>query len=317
MLKDFFKKLSIKQKVKYLLGLLFIFAILCTAKYFISIAYYNLNPINIVYTTDKNYKDYLKVSLNSLVRNKNKHSIYNINILCVNLTPTESRYYYSYNSDKVHVNVIDMDLNTIKNVGNYEINYHVTRADLFKFFMPEIFPELNKILYLDVDTIILKDVSKLYYTNLGNKYLGVVTKCIPNHRTYQKFGKNKIKKVYEYNCGVMLYNLKKWRKNNITNQLVEAKNNDETRNLMTQKVFNEVLGPNKIKRLSPIYNVLTQWDEKMFEYCEFRRVNWRFCTTIFSSEDLFRKAVIIHYVDQNKPWKQNVPYGQIWEKYKL
>ncbi len=292
--------------------------VLCAVLFLAGFMLFKNKTVEIVFTTDNNYKDYLITTLKSAIANKNKNSIYNIHILCVDLSEKDMEKFKQLSAHNVNIYPINLSLNLIRGVGNYEINYSVTRADLFKFFMPQLFPDLDKILYIDVDTVIMKDLTGLYNTNLGNKYLGAVNKCIPEKKKKSKFLWFKYKKnLYNYNCGVLLFNLKKFRQDGITEKLVVAKNSGKYKDLMTQQVFNAVLGQDKIVKLSPVYNTLVQWNQEMFEYCHFRQAFWKYCINIKSSEDLFKKAVIIHYVEDNKPWDKNSsPFAYLWEKYK-
>lgn len=278
----------------------------------------NLNRIvNIVFTTDNNYKDYLKTAIRSAIANKNKDSVYNINIICVDLPKSEQDKFKKFETKNVHINPVSVSLKDIKDVGDYEIEYFVTRADLFKFFMPELFPKLDKILYIDADTVIMKDLTKLYNTNLGNKFIGVVNKPLKEFGSIKLFNHEFPAKVWVYNCGVILINLKLWREYDITEALVNEKNEKNDNELMTQNVFNAVLTQNKIKKLSPINNVFTEWkDEGSFKNYHFWLAYFPYCIKGCNFKSLLEDAVIIHYLSFDKPWKnRNNDIAKYWLKY--
>lgn len=262
------------------------------------------DDVNIVFTTDNNYKEPLKTALYSLIKNKNPDTVYNINILCVDFETKDLSIYDKYNSKTVHIKSIPLKLSDISDVGDYDVNFHVTRADLFKFFMPQIFPELDKILYLDVDILVLGDLSDLYNTDLKNKYIAAV------HNSNSK---------QSYNCGVLLYNLKQWRRHNLTNKLIKSKNKDELRTLMTQNAFNDVIKPNKIYYLPHVYNVWANADESAFEYYIKDSFNFE-NTEIKTVDDYLKSAVILHYYVNKKPWHDywnffENKYVNLWKKY--
>ena len=276
--------------------------------------------VNIVFTTDVNYKDYLKTTIRSAIANKNKDSVYNINIVCVDLPKSEEDKFKKFESKNVHINPVSVSLKDIKDVGNYEVSYFVTRADLFKFFMPELFPKLDKILYIDVDVAIMKDLTDLYNTDLKDKFMAVVNKPIMEYSAegYTIFGKYFPKRERHYNCGVMLFNLKLWRENDITQALVNEKNEKKETDLMTQYVFNAVLPQSKIKALAPINNVFTQWDDVMFKKYQFWFTYFPYCITgaKCNYDNLIKDAVIIHYLDAQKPWKFRKNHtSKYWLKY--
>ena len=259
--------------------------------------------VNIVFITDKNYKDYLKTTMRSAIANKNEDSVYNINILCVDLPENERNKYKKFESKNVHINPMAVSLNDIKDVGNYDIFYFVTRADLFKFFMPDLFPKLDKILAIDVDTVILKDLTQLYNTDLKDKYIGVVNKPKKDFSAIHINNKVVSSEVRKYNNGVMLYNLKLWRKDDITNELIKEKNQMQDKSLMTQNVFNYVLDQKKIKKLPPIYNVFSRWDDPAMKQHYFLTAYFPYCWLHSCSFEALKKdAVIIHYLDIFKPW---------------
>lgn len=278
---------------------------------------YSNKIVNIVFTTDINYKDYLKTTLRSAIANKNKDSVYNINILCVDLTESERKKFKKFTSKNVRINLIPVTLKSIEHVGNYKISYKITRADLFKFFMPELFPDLDKILYIDADTAIVGDLTKLYNTYLGNKFIGAVYKCTKekkNDHLYDKF--YYMRKFRRYNCGVILFNLKQWRENDITNKLIDEKNKGTERRLMTQNVFNRVITPDKVRRLSPRNNIFTQWESPRFKSYHFWLSFFPYCITGCSFDSLVKTGTIIHYVDYNKPWDyKDRGVSQYWLQY--
>ena len=273
--------------------------------------------VNIVFTTDVNYKNYLKTTLRSAIASKNPDSVYNINILCVDLSKKDCNEYKKFEAKNVNINLVPVNLDSIKDVGNYEIEYRVTRADLFKFFMPDLFPDLDKILYIDVDTAIVKDLTDLYNTDLKDKFIAVVNKPIEDYDTILIRGKFYPKKVRKYNCGVILYNLNLWRKYGISKKLVHKKNIDEERELMTQNIFNNVLPQNKIVKLAPIYNVMIQWYDVAM-YKRYFSVFAYFPYCVLHScrfEKLLDNAVIIHYLDREKAWERRNDLSNYWLKY--
>lgn len=269
--------------------------------------------VNIVFTTDSKYKDYLKVTIQSALDNKNLDSVYNIHILCVDLPDIQIKEFKRFERRNVHIYPVSMDSATIENVGQFKVSNHVSRADLFKFFMPDIFPKYDKILYIDSDTLILGDLLPLFNTEISGKYLGAVLKYDPVVKTkYYVFTEIKTKS-YTYNCGVLLYNLEKFRKENITRKLIEAKNSDKKRILMTQDAFNTVIPPKNIKKLSPVYNAYSRWRTYYFKKYNFRRVYFPYCINMKNMDDLYKKVVIVHFAGPKKPWMYtDIKFSKEW-----
>ena len=83
---------------------------------------------------------------------------------------------------------------------------------LMRAALHRVFPNLDKILSLDVDTIVAKDISKLWDIPLDGYYLaGAKEPVMSRYRTY-------------INCGVMMLNLAKLRDSGKGDELIDALN---------------------------------------------------------------------------------------------
>ena len=84
-----------------------------------------------------------------------------------------------------------------------------TLCHYHKIIIPMLFPHLERILYLDSDTLIFKDLSKMYNLNFNHNY---IIGAQEGSEYINKRFKASIK-VY-INSGVLLFNIKKIRKYN-------------------------------------------------------------------------------------------------------
>ena len=298
--------------------------LMCIGLFFL--LYFNLPENNktaqIVFTTDSKYHKYLQVALKSAIVNKNPDSIYNITILCVDLSDKEIDELKHMEENNVTINPINVSLNDISHFGNYKICYHVSKADLFKFMMPNILKDYDKVLYLDSDIIVRGDLMSLYNKNIKLNYLAAVRRCTFETITYDIniFGHDITYYPpyvrYVYNCGIMLLNLKKMRKNDITKKLIIAKENDKERVLMTQTAFNKVIPDIIVKKLNPIYNTVSRWNNNDFEYLNFKRTYFPYLIFVSSIPEMEKKAIIIHFAGSVKPWVDDkIRFGEEWWKY--
>ena len=92
------------------------------------------------------------------------------------------------------------------------LSKRMTVQTYFRFSLGELFPFLNRILYLDSDVIVYKDLNKLYNLNFnGNLVLGQVT------------GNNQSKKtgIFHINNGILLINLVQMRKMKIEKKVLQ------------------------------------------------------------------------------------------------
>ena len=244
----------------------------------------NNNSINIVFTTDKEYSSYLKVALKSLILNKDKDSIYNIYILSIDLNKKTQEELKTFKQNDVEITTIPLKLSMLKGTikNNVKYSYRVSNSDLFKFFIPEMFQNFDKILYLDSDILVLKDISEIYDYDLEDKYIGAIQESYLNEE-------------FKYNCGVILFDIKKCSENNITKKLIQAKNNDKKKRYVTQLAYTKAIDIKNTKALPLNYNYLIK-DEK-----------------IIDNKD---EILIVHFAGFQKPWyNPDMEFAPLWWHY--
>lgn len=110
------------------------------------------------------------------------------------------------------------------NIGNLKINdfpalngsTHIKKAAYYRLFLTDILPpELEKVLYLDGDIIIEKNLENLWNTNIEEYAAGgVIEQEIDNIEFY-----NRLQYSHEFgyfNSGVLLINLSYWRQHKLS-----------------------------------------------------------------------------------------------------
>lgn len=112
--------------------------------------------------------------------------------------------------------------------GNENLKYrnpkYLSMLNHLRFYMPEIHPKLDKILFLDDDIVVQKDLTPLWVIDLKGMVNGAVETCKESfHRfdTYLNFSHPKISENFDpracgWAFGMNMFDLKEWRKRNIT-----------------------------------------------------------------------------------------------------
>lgn len=93
-----------------------------------------------------------------------------------------------------------------------------------RFYLPEIFPRLNKVLFLDDDTVVQRDLSALWLVDLKGKVNGAVETCRQDFHRFDKYlnfsnpliAKNFDPHACGWAYGMNMFDLSEWRKQNIT-----------------------------------------------------------------------------------------------------
>lgn len=170
---------------------------------------------NIVYITNDNYVLPTKTSINSIVQNITDTEIC-VNVICVEVTEKNQQALKNLSSENVVVKTLSYS-NDFADLG---LNHHyVSKAALFKFSLPEIFNDLDRILYIDGDMIVSESMIELFYLDIAECYCAVVQDMLACHMGFDK----KLGHEKYFNSGMMYLNLKKMREDNVTQKLIDYK----------------------------------------------------------------------------------------------
>lgn len=93
-----------------------------------------------------------------------------------------------------------------------------------RFYLPEIFPKLKKVLFLDDDVVVQKDLTDLWSIDLKGKVIGVVETCGKHFHRYDHYlnfsnpliSKNFNPSACGWAFGMNIFDLDQWRKQNLT-----------------------------------------------------------------------------------------------------
>ena len=274
----------------------------------------NINePINIVLITDSRYVPPTATSISSAIKNKCPESVYNFYVITENITEQDESMLMRLKGlapKKVSINLIpqkepDLPYENMQRFLQYKVGMH-------KIYLPKTLKELDKVIYMDSDTIVLKDLHELFDIDVTDVYAAVAKDGI-----FYRFPKEMAemgldKRGFYFNSGVMLYNLALQRKDNITEKLVEYIKTHEDF-FGDQDVLNMVFG-DKLKLMSYRYNCISTF---------FEADDLHFLSTYFGEplpKDTFyiyENATVLHYAG-DKPWQENYKplyLKELWFRY--
>lgn len=174
--------------------------------------------ITIFFSCDDNYIPFLAVSIKSLIENANKNYNYNINILNCNDINYKNKQLLKkeFETKNVFINFVDVENEINKlNKTNLLTRDYYSKAIFYRLFISQLFPDLDKAIYLDCDIVVKDDISKLYNTDIGENYVGAVAdEAVLAVPEFVEYVKNKIgiaDNEQYFNSGVLLLNLKKFK----------------------------------------------------------------------------------------------------------
>jgi lipopolysaccharide biosynthesis glycosyltransferase len=97
-----------------------------------------------------------------------------------------------------------------------------------RLFIPHFIPQhIKKVIFMDVDMIVLGDISKLWHTDIGDHIIGAVTDSITKTlgngiANYEQLRLNPASKYF--NAGLQIINTDKWREQHMTEKIVNLIN---------------------------------------------------------------------------------------------
>ncbi|CAH8385741.1 unnamed protein product [Eruca vesicaria subsp. sativa] len=178
-----------------------------------------------------------------------------------------------------------------------------------RFYLPEMYPKLDKMLFLDDDVVVQKDVTGLWKINLDGKVNGAVETCFGSfHRygQYLNFSHPLIKESLNPNAcawafGMNIFDLNAWRREKCTDQYHYWQNLNEDRTLWKLGT----LPPGLITFYSKTKSLDKSWHVLGLGY------------NPGVSMDEIKKAAVIHYNGNMKPWLDIAmnQYKSLWTKY--
>ena len=163
--------------------------------------------VPVFYSISDDFTKYAAVSLHSLVKYTNPDTDYTVYFLNQDLSDEHKKDLSALGSKNVHVEFFHIDDELVKPIQNRKENF--LRADFFtmsifyRLFIPELFPQYDKAIYIDSDT-----------TELGNNLFGACTdssiQFVPKMIKYIKDVLSLDPKKY-INSGMLVMNAKAFR----------------------------------------------------------------------------------------------------------
>ena len=212
------------------------------------------------------------------------------------------------NSYNKQVNVYRISQKRISEFACNGANYISTTA-FSRIFLPEILDSsIKKVLYLDCDLVCDGPLTDLWDIELGEDCpFGAIVDsnyASPNIHKIAEIPQD----VYYINSGVLLMNLDCWRKNQYIDLCVRVAL-EKKFPLLDQDLLNHLFYK-KIQYLPVKYNLQLP---VLIDGPHSLHITLDYFDEIVTSS---KKPVIIHYLSENKPWKnEKCPLREVWTKY--
>lgn len=249
-----------------------------------------MTKVAVAFICDSHYVIPTAVAITSLIYNKNPDTYYDIYIIAAGLSEQETEKFYEFRGSNADIHIITVSLEKFEDTPNF---LHITSAAYLKFDLPDLIPNQDKVLYLDSDVIIQKDLSDLFEININNYYAGAVKDIglIDNDLNIKNY----------FNSGVMLLNLQLMRENDTPTALLNIVRSADNLTYMDQDCLN-IFFDKKVKLLPGIYNCFYNFFLQYTDKYTLDYINKCFGTNYSSLDNIKKDSCIIHLVGYDKPW---------------
>ena len=178
----------------------------------------NKQVLPIFFAVDDGYMPFLAVTLQSLVDNSSAEYYYLIKILYTNISEDNKEKIKKYERENVNIEFVDLNYYIGKIKDKLYTRDYYSKTTYFRLFIPNLYPQYDKALYLDCDIVLLRDVAELFNIDMGDNLVGgAPDDVIQTYEVFQEYVE-KVVGVVDYrnyfNAGVLLMNLDELRKYN-------------------------------------------------------------------------------------------------------
>lgn len=241
-----------------------------------------VREIPVFFSTDDNYIPYLDVAISSVIANASKAYSYRFIILNTGLDPENVATVKRNECAGISIDFIDISSRIEHIKSRFKDVYHFSIVTYYRLFIASLFPQYDKIIYLDCDLIVQGDISELYNIDLGENILAAAPEqFVQNTAEFRDYAETALgvdPDTY-VNAGVLVINLDAFRKNKIEDRFIS---------LITKYDF-DLLDPDQayLNYLcqGKIYSLPNGWNkEPMSLPCD-------------------GKKNIVHYALYKKPWQ--------------
>ena len=256
--------------------------------------------IPIALSTDENYLPYVKVVVNSILSCTKSG---NVDILILHngiplqkVEPFLADFAGVQNASVRFVNIKKFVEST--ELSKFDQKRYLSAAACYRLLLPDVLDAYDKLIYLDVDTVVCHDLGELYATDLADNMFGAVIDVVnssskPDYAEWAR-GYGFVEWDEYVNTGVMLFNLARFRSASILDKLMPIAI-EASKWFCDQDALNFVC-KGQIVHLDP------RWNVQVGDYCLKKQM------TITRGE-----AFVYHFTGGEKPWSHPMHrYASLW-----
>ena len=268
--------------------------------------YDGIDAVKVVFAVDDRYIPFLAVAIESLVNHSSKENNYLIKILHTDVSNVNKRKIEKYKADNISIEFVDLNYYIEKVKDKLYTRDYYTNTTYFRLFLPELYPQYNKVLYLDSDIVILDDIAKLYNINMGDNLVAAAPDdIIQSNKVFQDYVE-KVVGVSDYkhyfNAGILLMNLDQLRKFKFQEKFLYLLSTIKFSVAQDQDYLNR-LCKGKVKLLSIAWNRMPIPNDKI-KLEDIKILHFNFACKPWHFEDVLYKEFFWEYAKKTEFYEE-------------
>lgn len=221
--------------------------------------------VPVFFSVDENYAPYLSTALASLIEHTNEKYQYNLHVVYHNLTRRSLRKLQKLNvGHEENVNIIAIEMQeTLSGISDRKSTQlkadYFTPTIYYRIFLPEMFPQYDKGVYLDSDIIVNDDIAKLFETDLkGNLVAATVDMSTQGNELLCKYFDEAvgIKHDKYFNSGVLVIDFEKFREEEFCEHFLYLLNKYDFDTVAPDQDYLNAMCAGRVKYLDAAWNAM-------------------------------------------------------------
>ncbi len=256
----------------------------------------NKQIIPVFYACDDAFVKYTIVSLYSMIQNASRDFHYIIYILHTEISDEMKQKVYKLANDCFEIQFVDVT-NYLKSISDkLPLRDYYSKTTYYRLFIAEMFTEYSKAIYIDSDTIVQGDISKLYLIDIKDAYVGACHEQamiqVDEFGTYVE----KVVGVSRYNffnAGLIVINCEQFRLHFVLDKFIDYLHYYTFVVTQDEDYLNLICKDH-------VYWIDQRWNTEVY------------CDISYPIE----QANMLHYIMTSKPWHyEDCPHGDIFWRY--
>ena len=265
--------------------------------------------IAVAYGTDNKYIYPTIVSMTSLVDTAGKNTFYDIYIMHTPDFTQNSKNFLKTVEEKYPSKCTIIFFNMGNKYKGLSLNFRISTPAYYRLSLPNLLPDVDKIIWLDGDTLVFEDLTELIKLDMKDNVTMGFLDSQPD--AIKSFG---FKNATVLCSGVLLMNLKLLRKYDYPKKIEKFIQENKGKLTQQDQTIVNVVFQGRIAPLPPKYGIWAWGDKGAAKKHLDKQRPW----LKYNEEEFFyavEHPAILHYIWPKPFWRKKTPFDTEWWDY--